>query len=151
MVMKSAAWLLPAALAACAFAGSAAAAEFKSVGAAPALMYDAPSERGRKVFVAPRGMPVEIVLSYGEWVKVRDVAGDLSWVEARALDARRQLIVNVASAKVHAAADSASPVVFSADHGVLLELAEPIASGWIKVRHRDGQGGYVRASDVWGD
>jgi SH3-like domain-containing protein len=149
MAMKSAAWLLPAALAA--FAGGAHAAEFKSVGAAPAVLYDAPSERGRKVFIAPRGMPVEIVLSYGDWVKVRDVSGDLSWVEARALDARRELIVNVASAKVHAAPDPASPVLFSAERGVLLDLAEPIASGWIRVRHRDGQGGYVRASDVWGD
>lgn len=152
MAMKSAARLLCAALAAfAAFAGGAHAAEFKSVGAAPAILYDAPSERGRKVFIAPRGMPVEIVLSYGDWVKVRDVSGDLSWVEAKALDARRELIVNVASAKIHAAPDPASPVLFSAERGVLLDLAEPIASGWIRVRHRDGQGGYVRASDVWGD
>jgi SH3-like domain-containing protein len=151
MVMKSKAWLTLAALAASFHAGGVFAAEFKSVGASPAVMYDAPSERGRKIFVAPRGMPVDIVLSYGDWVKVRDVSGDLSWVETRALDARRQLIVNVASAKIHAAPDGASPVLFSADKGVLLELAEPIASGWIRVRHRDGQSGYVRASDVWGD
>jgi SH3-like domain-containing protein len=149
MTMKYAAWLIPAALAA--FAGGVHAAEFKSVGAQPAVMYDAPTERGRKVFVAPRGMPVEIVLSYGEWAKVRDVSGDLSWVQAKALDARRELIVSVANARVHAAPDAGSPVVFSADRGVLLDLAEPIASGWIKVRHRDGQSGYVRASDVWGD
>jgi SH3-like domain-containing protein len=150
MSMKRAAWLAFAAFAS-SFAGAAHAAEFKSVGAAPAVMYDAPSERGRKMFVAPRGMPVEVVLAYGEWMKVRDVAGDLSWVEARALDARRQLIVNVSGAKVRAAADDASPVVFTADRGVLLELADPISSGWIKVRHRDGQSGYIKASDVWGD
>ena len=152
MAMRIAGWLIPVACAAlAAFSGIAHAAEFKSVGAAPAVMYDAPTERGRKVFIAPRGMPVEVILSYGDWVKVRDVAGDLSWVEARALDARRMLIVNVAGAKVHAAPDAASAVVFSADRGVLLELAEPIASGWIRVRHRDGQSGYVRAADVWGD
>ena len=127
------------------------AADFKSVGAAPAIMYDAPSERGRKVFVAPRGMPVEVILSYGEWTKVRDVSGDLSWVEAKALDVRRHVVVNVAGAKVRSAADEAGPVVFSAERGVLLELAEPISSGWIWVRHRDGQGGYIRAADVWGD
>jgi SH3-like domain-containing protein len=161
MAMRIAGWLhglAPAVSAAsaafialAAFAGGAHAAEFKSVGAAPAVMFDAPTERGRKMFIAPRGMPVEVILSYGDWVKVRDVAGDLSWVEARALDARRVLIVNVASAKVHAAPDAASAVVFSADRGVLLELAEPIASGWIRVRHRDGASGYVRAADVWGD
>ena len=34
---------------------------------------------------------------------------------------------------------------------VLLELAEPIASGWIKVRHRDGDSGFVKAAEVWGE
>lgn len=126
-------------------------AEFKSVGASPAILYDAPSERGRKVFVAPRGMPVEVVLSYGEWTKVRDVAGDLSWVEAKALDNRRHVLVSVPGARVRASADEAGAVVFTADKGVLLELAEPISSGWVKVRHRDGQGGYIRATDIWGD
>ncbi|HEY8102673.1 MAG TPA: hypothetical protein VIF82_18190, partial [Burkholderiaceae bacterium] len=53
--------------------------DFKSVGAAPAILYDAPSLRGKKVFIAPRNMPVEVVFTYGEWSKVRDVVGDLSW------------------------------------------------------------------------
>jgi SH3-like domain-containing protein len=148
-MMKSAALL--AAVAATMLAPVASAADFKSVGAAPAIMYDAPSEKGRKVFIAPRGMPVEVVLSYGDWTKVRDVSGDLSWVEAKSLDARRHVVVNVAGGKVRGAADEASPVVFTADRGVLLELAEPISSGWIKVKHRDGQGGFIRASEVWGD
>ena len=147
--MKSAALL--AAVAAIMLTPAAVAADFKSVGAAPAVLYDAPSERGRKVFVAPRGMPVEVILSYGDWAKVRDVSGDLSWVETKALDARRHVVVNAAGARVRSAADEASPVVFSAERGVLLELAEPISSGWIKVRHRDGQGGFIRAAEVWGD
>ena len=82
--------------------GSAAAAptyalDFKSVGAAPAVLYDAPSEKGRRVFVAPRGMPVEVVLTYGEWSKVRDAAGTLSWVMSKSLAAKRNVVVNVAT------------------------------------------------------
>jgi SH3-like domain-containing protein len=148
--MKPAAMLAVAA-AVSTLAPAAMAAEFKSVGAAPAIMYDAPSERGRKVFVAPRGMPVEVVLSYGEWTKVRDASGDLSWVEAKTLDSRRHVLVNVPGAKVHSAPDEGSAVVFTAEKGVLLDLSEPISSGWIRIRHRDGQGGYIRAADVWGD
>ena len=131
-------------------AGAAQAIEFKSVGADPAVAYDAPSAKGRKVFVAPRGMPVETVLSYGDWTKVRDSAGDLFWLESKTLTAKRMLIVKAANAKVHTSPDDGSAPVFSADKGVLLELAEPAASGWLKVRHRDGQSGYVKASDVWG-
>jgi hypothetical protein len=33
---------------------------------------------------------------------------------------------------------------------VVLDLAEPPASAWIKVHHRDGQVGYVRLSQIWG-
>ncbi len=130
--------------------GTAHALEFKSVGAAPAILYDAPSLKGKKVFIAPRGMPVEIVLTYGEWTKVRDMAGDLSWVESQALSPKRMLMVKAANARVRAVADDSGTPVFSCDRGVLLELAEPVASGWLKVRHRDGQTGFVKATDVWG-
>jgi SH3-like domain-containing protein len=124
--------------------------DFKSVGADPAVAYDAPGAKGRKVFVAPRGMPVETILTYGDWTKVRDSAGDLFWLESKVLTPKRMLIVKAANAKVRAGADDAAPVVFSADKGVLLELAEPVTSGWIKVKHRDGQTGYAKATDVWG-
>ena len=124
--------------------------EFKSVGSDPTVAYDAPGAKGRKVFIAPRGMPVETILTYGDWTKVRDSAGDLFWLESKALTPKRMLVVKVANAKVHASADDAGPVTFSVDKGVLLELAEPVTSGWIKVKHRDGQSGYVKATEVWG-
>jgi SH3-like domain-containing protein len=124
--------------------------EFKSVGADPAVAYDAPSTKGRRVFVAPRGMPVETVLTYGDWTKLRDSAGDLFWLETKSLTPKRMLIVKVANAKVRASPDDAGAPVFSADKGVLLELAEPANSSWLKVKHRDGQSGYVKAAEVWG-
>jgi SH3-like domain-containing protein len=125
--------------------------EFKSVGAAPAILYDAPSHKGRKMFVAPREMPVEVVLTYGEWSKVRDVTGDLAWMESKVLTPSRRVVVTVANAKARTTADEKSALVFTADKGVLFELAEPVASGWVKVKHRDGQSGYFKASDVWGE
>jgi SH3-like domain-containing protein len=124
--------------------------EFKSVGAAPAVLYDAPSVRGKKVFIAPRNMPLEVVFTYGEWSKVRDVLGDLSWVESKALTAKRTVVVNMQAVKVHTAADEASPVTFTTDKGVVLEVADPVASGWVKIRHADGQMGFIKITDVWG-
>ncbi len=137
-------------LASMSLVGVAHALDYKTVGASPVILYDAPSEKGRRVFVAPRGMPVEVVLTYGEWTKVRDASGDLSWVQSKALDNRHNVQVKVSNAKIRSSPnDSASPV-FTADKGVLLELAEPTTSGWYKVRHRDGQTGFVKAGDVWG-
>lgn len=130
--------------------GSAQALEFKSVGNDPVIAYDAPGMKGRKMFAVPRGMPVETILPYGDWTKVRDSAGDLFWLETKGLTSRRTLVVKVANAKIHATADDASPLAFTADKGVLLEMAEPANAGWIKVRHRDGQVGYAKIGEVWG-
>lgn len=124
--------------------------EYRSVGPNPVIMYDAPSLKGAKLYVAPRGMPVEVVFTSGAWSKVRDVSGEMSWVETKDLITRRNLIVKVANAKIRATADEAAPLVFSADKHVLLEMAEPASAGWVKVKHKDGQIGYVRISEVWG-
>jgi SH3-like domain-containing protein len=129
---------------------AAAAFDFKTVGPHPVILYDAPSAKGGKLYIAPSGMPVEVMLSYGDWVKVRDAAGDMAWTEARGLSARRNVIVRVASARVRAAPEDNAAVLMTADKNVLLELVDPEAGPWVRVRHRDGISGYVRASEVWG-
>ena len=82
-----------------ALAGPAAAAEFRSIAASGTLMYDAPSVRAKKLFVASRLYPVEIVINIDTWAKVRDHAGDLVWVEKKALSDKRTVIVTAAVAE----------------------------------------------------
>ncbi len=145
-VLAVAAMVLPALL-----AGVAQAVDYRSVGPAPAVLYDAPGQKSRKVWVAPAGMPLELVLTSGDWSRVRDAAGDLAWIENKSLSPKRMLVVEAAQAAVRVAATESAAVAFSAGKGVVLELAEPVSSGWIKVRHRDGEIGYVKAADVWGE
>ncbi len=123
---------------------------YKAVGNAPAILYDAPTQNGIKRHIAPRGMPVEVVHVSGTWSKVRDVSGEMSWLESRMLSNRRTVVVTANQASIRARAEPMAPSVFTADKGVILEIAEPVSSGWIKVKHRDGQSGYVQASEVWG-
>jgi len=127
------------------------AADFSSVASRYAIMYDAPTKKGRKLHIAFAGMPVEVLFSNGDWVRVRDATGDLSWMSSDALHPRRTLVVEVDEAMIRSSESESAPVVFTAAKWVLLDLAEPIRSGWIKVRHRDGETGFVKASDVWGD
>ena len=61
--------LLPAALAVLSTAAQAV--DFRSVSPGPAVMYDAPGQKSKKVFIAPTGMPVELVLTNGDWSRVR--------------------------------------------------------------------------------
>lgn len=143
-------WALPPLLA-CASAFGAAAVEFRSVGAAPAILYDAPSLQSTKVFVAGPAYPFEIVVQLGKtWTKVRDVAGTFSWIETRLLSERRTVIVTAPVADVRERPEEAAPVLFRAEKDVVLDLAETPTTSWIKVHHRDGQVGYVRLSQIWG-
>ncbi len=124
--------------------------DFRSVGAAPAILYETPSHKAGKLYLAPRGMPVEVMLSYGEWVKVRDASGDTAWTEAKLLSARRMVVVKTALAKVRPTPDESGIALMTAERGVLFELADPQPSAWIKVRHKDGIIGYIKAIDIWG-
>jgi len=124
--------------------------DFKSVGVSPVILYDTPSSKGARLYVAPQGMPLQVVSSYGDWVKVRDANGELAWTEAKGLSARRNVIVRTPGAKVFARPAENSQVLMTADKGVVLELVDPTALTWIRVRHRDGIDGYVRSNEVWG-
>lgn len=131
-------------------AGAACGAEFRSIGDKPAILYDAPSTRADKLFAVTRYYPFEVLVKLDQWTKVRDANGEVGWVENAALGDRSMVVVTVPLADVRAAPDPQSPLVFEAYKQVLLEAIEPPADGWVKVRHRDGQEGYIRTSHVWG-
>jgi SH3-like domain-containing protein len=124
--------------------------EFRSVGENATPMYDAPSVKANKLFVASRFYPVEVIVQVDNWTKVRDAAGDLSWVEKKTLSDTRTVVITAALADVRQRTEDGAPLVFQARRGVALEVVELGAGPWIKVRHRDGQTGFVRANQVWG-
>jgi len=128
------------------------AAEFKSIGNDPAILYDAPTLRATRLFAAPRGMPLEVIVTQGDWLRVRDANGGLSWVEKKAVIDRRTVVAKGAAApiEVHSAPDASAAVVYRVQPTVLLDVTGPPVGGWVPVRHRDGQTGFVKASDVWG-
>jgi SH3-like domain-containing protein len=123
--------------------------EYRTVDAATVL-YDAPSQRGAKLFVIRRDTPVELVVNLEGWCKVRDADGGLAWIERKFLADRRSLVVTAERAEVRQQPDAGSPLVFEAEKRVALEYLESVSGGWVKVRHRDGQIGYVRSNQVWG-
>ena len=127
----------------------AAAIDYRSV-VEPALMYDAPSQQGKPLYAIARGTPVEAVVVLAAWVKVRDAKGELAWLEKRLLSEKRTLLVKADRAQVRAQPDDTAPMAFEADRDVLLDFLEPGPTGWVKVRHRDGQQGFVKTVQVWG-
>lgn len=131
-------------------AAPAAALEFRAVSENAAVLYDAPSAKAKKLYVVNRGYPVEVVVLVEGWVKVRDANGDLTWIESKYLTDRRTVMIKTPVAQVRQSADDNAPVVFQAQQSVILDLVEAPGGGWLHVRHRDGQAGFVKASQVWG-
>jgi len=113
-------------------------------------MFDAPSSRAKRLFVVSRYTPVEVVVSIEGWAKVRDQTGSMAWVEKKALSELRTVVVSAPVATVRALPDALSGVVLEASRSVAFELLEVTPDGWARVRHRDGQSGYVRANQLWG-
>lgn len=124
--------------------------EFRSVHESGAVLYQAPSLAAKKLFVVSRYYPVEVLTRQGDWVRVRDATGAIAWMQATALTAQRMVLVVADRAAVHAAPDAASPLVFSIPKNGVLHLVTVPKGGWVQVRHRDGGGGYVQISDLWG-
>ena len=129
----------------------AAALEYRSTVDPATILYDGPSLKSQKIFVVGRDYPFEVVVSLEGWAKVRDMAGaPLAWVERKALSDKRMVVVKSGTADVLAAGEPNAKTIFRVEQNVLLELVEQPVSGWAKVRHRDGQIGFISINQVWG-
>ncbi len=137
-------------LALSAAAGAAQAVDYRSVEVPAATLYDAPSQKGKKLYLIKAQTPVELIVPLAGWVKVRDAEGTLAWIETRNLSERRTLVVTAPRAEIRDADRADAAVVAVLDKWVVVDLIEAAAPGWAKVRHRDGATGFVRSTQVWG-
>jgi SH3-like domain-containing protein len=124
--------------------------DYLSVGQNAAVLYDGPSREAKALYVVSRHYPLEVIVNLDAWVKVRDHAGALSWVERKLLSDQRMVVVTAPAAEARERADDGAPLAFTAAQNVALELLGTAPGGWLRVRHPDGASGFVRANLVWG-
>ncbi|MFZ9341067.1 MAG: SH3 domain-containing protein [Candidatus Methylopumilus sp.] len=133
------------------FISQSAYAEFRSVASAKTILYEAPSATTKRVYLVGEGYPLEIIVNLGDWLKVRDPYGTLSWVESKNLQSKRTVIVKADKANIYKDPESKSALVATIEKDVVIELSDPlIANGWIKVRYQQDLDGYIQTSQVWG-
>jgi SH3-like domain-containing protein len=124
--------------------------EYRSTARA-AILYDAPSSASTRLAVVGGKVPLEVIADSGDWVKVRDANGHLSWIEKSALGNSRSVMVKVEECIVRQQPEPDAMAVFRASRGVLLDAVdEPTTLGWLQVRHVDGLSGWLRIHEVWG-
>ena len=143
-------FMLGTAVAGLAFSFPAQALDFRSVVPSKAITYDAPSKEAVKLYILSSGYPVEVIVNLGDWIKVRDNQGGLSWLESKALSPKRTVLV-LAKTEIKVSEDALSALVATVEKDVVLELlAGGANNNWVKVKHRDGVTGFVQADKLWG-
>ena len=121
------------------------------IGDKPALLYDGLSTKANKTFVLSSHHPVEILVKLDKWSKVRDSENSVGWMENAFIGDKRFVQVASGSAEIRVAPNGSAAIAFEAQRGVLLEpTGSATVDGWLPVRHRDGQSGFVRLTQVWG-
>ncbi|MEQ1515731.1 MAG: SH3 domain-containing protein [Usitatibacteraceae bacterium] len=124
---------------------------FAAIGDKPAILYDGLSTKATKIFILSRNHPVEILVKLDKWTKVRDAENTVGWMENAFVGDKRFVQVIGASAEIRLAPNANATIAFEAQRGVLLEpTGAATIDGWLPVRHREGQTGFVRVSQVWG-
>ncbi|XZG69995.1 SH3 domain-containing protein [Chitinibacteraceae bacterium HSL-7] len=138
------------ALIACLLAMPAAqAAEFVSTMRHGALLYPEPKAAAVPQWVLSQGIPLEVVSRQESWLRVRDRTGNIAWLRTADASPVRALEV-LRDTSVHIGQDKRSPAVFKASAGLVLTQVEAFPNGWLRVKHRGGQQGFIRIEDVWG-
>lgn len=131
-------------------ASAALAVDYRSVSVPAAILYDSPSQQGKKLYLIKAQTPVEVVVRLEGWFKVRDAEGSLAWIESRSLAERRMLVVTAPRGEIRQSDRPEAPLVAELDKWVAVEFVEAASPGWAKVRHKDGEAGYIRSTQVWG-
>ncbi|AYH42799.1 SH3 domain-containing protein [Azoarcus sp. DN11] len=123
--------------------------DYRSV-SEPAILFDSPSEKGKRLFIVAAGTPLEVVVSLDKWAKVRDAGGSINWIERRLLSDKRTVMVTSARGVVRQRPAADAPIAFETSKDVILEVTGNANEGWLPVRHKEGASGYVRVTEVWG-
>ncbi len=124
---------------------------YANIGERPAIVHDTPQLRtANKTYIFGAHRAVEILSRLNDAVKVRDADGTAGWVEPAALGTARYVEVSVGSADVRANPAATAALVFEAAKGVSLEITGASTDGWLPVKHRDGQSGYIKLTQVFG-
>lgn len=99
-----------------------------------------------------KNMPVEIVLEYDNWRKIRDTKGDEGWVHKTLLTGRRTALVSVKGAErayILKRPQAGARAMAVLENQVLVRVDKCVETGWCFV---DGSGykGWISAKNLWG-
>ena len=148
MIRRAMRWLPAASLAALMSWPAIAGADTLCVRAGKANLRAGPGTSYRITWEVPRHMPLVEAARDGDWIKVRDVDGDIHWVFNGAVTpSERCAVVMAATTRLRKEPNAKAASVRDAARHETFRLHGEKA-GWLKL-DLDGKPAWVLASDVW--
>lgn len=110
-----------------------------------------PSKESERKFEVdqPDFNPLLILDRKGEYVQIQDFDKDQGWIHVSMLTTEPYCIVTKDVAEIRNSPADNQPVRFRAVKRVVLEVMTN-KDGWLEVRHKDGNSGWIKADEVWG-
>lgn len=93
--------------------------------------------------------PVDIINKSGNWCQIRDFEGDTGWIYRSLLKKIPAVIVKGDRVNVREGPGTSFKVLFQAEKGVSFKLLKR-KKKWLKVKHADGDVGWIHTGLVWG-
>jgi SH3 domain protein len=131
---------------------SALAAEFVSIKAKKALLYEGPSSSTKKEFIITEGYPLQVMVRLKDWIKVKDHLGKISWIQSTDISKDRNVMTLNDNVNLFYKPTTDSVHLAKIEKDILLKLLSSFpTNGWIQVKTLSQNiEGYIRAEDVWG-
>lgn len=123
---------------------------FVSIGSDQVFVRSGPGQRYPVEWEYKRkGVPVEIILEYDAWRKIRDFDGQVGWVHHTLLSGRRAgFVLGGGAVSVHAKARDDSPVQAYVEPKALVDVSQCNGS-WCHV-NASGYKGWIAQKKLWG-
>ena len=105
---------------------------------------------GRQIlWTVGKHYPVDTIRKSGNWYRIRDFEGDIGWIHRSLLKKTPAVVVKSALVNVRKGPGTNFRVLFQAEKGTSFMLLRRKGK-WFKVRHADGDTGWIHRNLVWG-
>jgi SH3-like domain-containing protein len=124
-------------------------AERLAVSVGKANVRSGPSTKHDILWSVGKYYPLDVLKKSGNWYKVRDFEDDEGWIHGSLLEKISAVTVKAPLVNIREGPGTTTRVLFQAEKGVSFKNLGR-KGDWFKVRHPDGDVGWIHKSLVWG-
>jgi SH3-like domain-containing protein len=107
-----------------------------------------PGTNYKVLWQVERYTPIKVINKSGKWYKFKDFEGDTGWIYKKLVGNISTVITTKTNCNVRSGPSTKNTIVFTAEKGIPFKVIKR-KGNWIKVKHSDGDTGWIYKSLVW--